>query len=90
METPDEISRSASLAGIGGGPSEIDLMDGLMQYRAGFGHDPPSWRHYQYGLAYLGRAATREVLRIHEAVNMTNAKKEQHREWVDEMRSRSR
>lgn len=50
-----------------------------MQFAAAFpawtGADgwPRSWRHYLYGMAYLGRAALREHLARTESARMANA-----------------
>ena len=47
---------------------------------------PLSWKHFQYGLAYLRRKKVRDELGLHNAVFMANAKDDHRRNWQNEMR----
>lgn len=42
---------------------------------------PRSWRHYQHGLAYLGRAHIRQLLLHAEAARLAGAVAEDYQVW---------
>lgn len=81
---PDEYPRPAA-GGRSGDP--VDLLDGLTEFVRGLpgwvGPDgyPLSWRHYVYGMAHLGRAARRELLRSAEAQRAGTAELQKYRDW---------
>lgn len=54
-----------------------------LQFPAWCGDDgmPRSWRHYQYGLAALGRKHTRDEIQMAEAARAAAAEQKDYRDW---------
>jgi hypothetical protein len=82
---PDEVRRPAP---IGAGDTAVDLIDELAVFAQGLprwcGADglPLSWRHFHYGLSYLGRAYLREQAQVAGAVRMARGDEERFRDWA--------
>lgn len=69
----------------------IDHLDDLttfcLQFSKWCGDDgfPRSWRHYQYGLAALGRQHMRTEMQMAEATRAAAAQQKDYRDWRREI-----
>lgn len=92
LGAPDEVEREVPLSGASKGKRGHDALANLVEFCQAFPAwvdatgAPLSWKHYNYGLAYLRRKRVMDEISMHNAVFMASAKDDNRRSYQSDMR----